>query len=117
MGTRLPTSFKSFLAKYGGGGIVEEEVSGIEADDPPLKHRGTVYNDTLLCREEYASPKHLIGVYLGDDDVVWCLDARELVDDEYPVVSFDVFSKKTIPLAPSFAEFLAEYLRLRISRA
>ena len=93
LGSRLPVSFKSFLAKYGGGGVVEEEVSGIEDDDPTLERRGTVYGDTLLCREDYALPENLIVIYLGLDDVVWCLDAGQFDSDECPVVAFDVFSK------------------------
>jgi len=46
LGSRLPTSFKSFLADY--GGVVDEEVSGIEDNDPTLEHRGTVFGDTKL---------------------------------------------------------------------
>lgn len=72
---RLPVSFKTFLAEYGGGGVVEEEVSGIDYDDPTLEHRGTVYGDTLLCREDYGLPENLVVIYLGAHDVVWCLDA------------------------------------------
>lgn len=112
--SRLPASLKSFLANYGGGGVVEEEVSGIEDDDPTLAHRGTVYGDTLLCREDFALPENLIVVYLGADDVVWCLDVAQFKGVECPVVAFDVFSKTTKPLASTFNDFLVEYLRLRI---
>lgn len=115
LGSRLPVSFKSFLAEYGGGGVVEEEVSGIEDDDPTLEHRGTVYGDTLLCREDHALPENLVVIYLGADDVVWCLDVSQFDGDECPVVAFDVFFKTTKPLAPTFNDFLAEYLTLRIS--
>ena len=101
--SRLPTSFKSFLANYGGGGVMEEEVSGIEDDDPTLAHRGTVYGDTLLCREDYALPENLIVVYLGADDVVWCLDVAQFNGNECPVVAFDVFSKAVKPLTSTFA--------------
>lgn len=117
LGSRLPTSFKSFLAEYGGGGFDDADalISGIEDDDPALEHRGTVYGDTMLCREDHALPENLVVIYLGTDDIVWCLDVNQFDGDECPVVAFDVFSKTTKPLAPTFDEFLAEYLTLRIS--
>jgi len=54
-------------------------------------------------------------IYLGADDVVWCLDVSHFDGDECPVVAFDVFSKTTKLLAATFTEFLAEYLTLRVS--
>jgi antitoxin YobK len=117
LATRLPTSFRHFLRNYGGGGVAEEEVSGIENDDAALQHRGTIYGDTLQCRELYGLPNNLIVIYfVPDGDIVWCLDISRFHGDECPVVSFDVFSKSTKPIAPSFNDFLAEYLTLRISR-
>ncbi len=113
---KLPKSFRSFLVEYGGGGVVEEEISGIESNDPSLENRGTVYGDTLICREDYALPSSLIVIYLGMDDVIWCLDVEDSDGDECPVVSFDVFSKGTKELAKSFDEFFAEYVTLRVSR-
>lgn len=115
VGVRLPTSFRRFLSEYGGGGVVGEEISGIEDDDPTLENRGTVYGDTLRCREDFGLPSDLVVLYLGSDDIVWCLDATRLIDSEYPVVSFDVFTKLTKPIASSFDEFLAEYVRLRLA--
>jgi hypothetical protein len=103
LGSRLPMSFKRFLADYGGGGFDNAEalICGIEDDDPTLEHRGTVYGDTLLCREDYALPENLVVIYLGDDDVVWCLDVSQFAGDECPVVAFDAFFKKAKPLAPT----------------
>ncbi|MCA9067868.1 MAG: SMI1/KNR4 family protein [Planctomycetaceae bacterium] len=117
LGSLLPASFKRFLAKYGGGGFDDEDslISGIEDDNPLLEHKGTVYGDTLRCREHYSVPEHLFVIYWGDDDVVWCLDKRQCSGNECPVVSFDVFSKTTKPLAATFDDFLAEYLTLRMS--
>ena len=117
LGSRLPVSFKNFLTKYGGGGFDDADalICGIEDDDSTLEHRGTVYGDTLLCREDYSLPENLVVIYLGANDVVWCLDVSQFDGDECPVVAFDVFSKSTKPLAPTFNDFLAEYLTLRIS--
>ncbi|MFH1300529.1 MAG: SMI1/KNR4 family protein, partial [Planctomycetota bacterium] len=71
--------------------------------------------DTLLCREDYALPENLVVIYLGVDDVVWCLDVSQIEGGECPVVAFDVFSKFTKPIAATFEHFLEEYLTLRIS--
>jgi hypothetical protein len=114
--TALPASLKWFLANYGGGGVVGEEISGIENDNPTLEHRGTIYGDTLHCRATHAIPNNLIVIYFGDDDVVWCLEVAQCSRDECPIVSFDVYSKKTKPLATDFKEFLESYLKMRISR-
>ena len=50
---RLPSS-------YGGGGVVGEEISGIEDDDPFLEYRGNVYGDTIQIRTDHELPVHLI---------------------------------------------------------
>lgn len=113
--SRLPKSFKLFLNDYGGGGVVGEEISGIEDDDPTLEHRGTVFGDTRICREDYALPTNMVVIYLGADDVVWCLDVNNLVDNECPVVSYDVFSKVSRQISENFTGFLKEYLTLRLS--
>lgn len=116
LGAQLPSSFKNFLACYGGGGFDDEDelVSGIEDDDPKLEHRGTVYGDTLLCRGDYALPENLVVILFGADDAVWCLDVSQLDGNECPVVAFDVFSKTTKVIASTFNEFLVEYLTLRL---
>jgi hypothetical protein len=116
LGATLPDSFREFLRVCGGGGVVGEEISGIEDDDPSLQHRGTVYGDTLSCRETYDLPDHLSVVYLNVDvDAVWCLDAESMTDGECRIVSYDVYSKVTRPLAASFRDFLKEYVSLRTS--
>jgi hypothetical protein len=116
LGSKLSVSFAAFLAGHGGGGVVGEEISGIEDDDPTLENRGTVYGDTRRCREDFGLPSTLIVVYLSDEGVVWCLDASEFNGDECPVVSFDALTTTTSPIAPNFGAFLKEYLILRLSR-
>lgn len=113
---KLPKSFREFLLECGGGGVVEEEISGVRADDVRSDHRGLVYGDTLRCQEEYGLPANLVVIYLGSDNVVWCLDVSEFRNDECPVVSFDVFGKGTRPLASTFANFFEEYAKLRCER-
>jgi antitoxin YobK len=116
VGSKLPASFTTFLARYGGGGVVGEEISGIEDDNPQLEYRGTVYGDTQRCREDHGLPSDLIVVYLGDDDIVWCLDASNFNGEECPVVSFNVNTTAKSTITTSFGDFLEEYLTLRLSR-
>jgi hypothetical protein len=117
LSTRLPNSFRHFLSEYGGGGLVGEEISGIEDDDATLDYRGTVLGDTLRCRSDFALPSRLIVIYLGADDVVWCLDTSVPPGTECPIVSYNVHSKTIKRLAETFDDFFAEYVRSRIARA
>ena len=117
LNTRLPNSFRHFLAEYGGGGLIGEEISGIEDDDATLDYRGTVLGDTLRCRSDFALPSQLIVIYLGADDVVWCLDTSVPAGTECPVVSYNVHSRAIKRLAETFDDLFAEYVRLRIARA
>lgn len=117
LNTRLPNSFRHFLAEYGGGGLIGEEISGIEDDDATLDYRGTVLGDTLRCRSDFALPSQFIVIYLGTDDVVWCLDTSVPAGTECPVVSYNVHSKTIKRLAETFDDFIAEYVRSRIARA
>lgn len=117
LNARLPNSFCYFLSEYGGGGLIGEEISGIEDGDATLDNRGTVLGDTLHCRSAFSLPSHFIVIYLGADDVVWCLDTSVPPGTECPVVSYNVHSKTIKRLAETFDDFFAEYVRLRIARA
>jgi hypothetical protein len=116
LGASLPDSFRRFLVEYGGGGIVGEEISGIEDNDAALDSRGTVLGDTIRCRTDFGLPLGLIVIYLGEDDVVWCLDSKSFEGAECPVVSFDACSRMTRRLADTFDQFIADFLRLRSAR-
>ncbi len=117
LNTRLPESFRHFLAEYGGGGLIGEEISGVEDDNATLDCRGTVLGDTYQCRTDFALPSHLIVIYFGGDDVVWCLDSSVPAGTEFPVVSFDVHSRAIKRLAETFDRFFEEYVELRTAHA
>lgn len=112
---RLPKSFSKFLSICGGGGFATTEISGIEEDNPSLQHRGTVYGDTIRCRDEAQLPNHLVVIYFDPEDVIWCLDTSKFTGNECPVVSYDEFHGGTSHIADNFTEFLAEYYQLRTS--
>jgi hypothetical protein len=114
LGVKLPDSFRHFLAKYGGGGVVGEEISGIEDNDPKLKHRGTVYGDTLTYRADYGLPTTFVVIYLVEGEAAWCLDVSQCINGECPVVAFDLASRGTTPISDSFGDFLKHYLTARL---
>ncbi len=111
----FPKSFKDFLQAYGGGGVVDAEISGIEDNDASLDYGGTVYGDTLVAREDYDLPDGLAVIFFRDDEICWCLDTRSVgLDVECPVVSYNLFDRKIDNIiAGDFNEFFREYLELR----
>jgi antitoxin YobK len=115
IGLTLPPSFREFLRTYGGGGVVSEWISGIYKNQPYLTNKGSVYGDTIRCRERYGLPTFMIVIYTQEnDEVVWCLDTRKAtVGGECPVVSFIV--ENTTPpvqIADSFDSFFRDYLEM-----
>lgn len=108
----FPEDFKVFLEKTGGGGVVEQEISGIEDNNALAEFGGTIFYDTNYCRKEFSLPDNLIVIYLKDDEVCWCIDTSK--NNNGAVVSFDLFSKKIVKnISPSFYDFFKEYVELR----
>tara|TARA_Y100000296_G_scaffold36931_1_gene42760 strand:- start:172 stop:630 length:459 start_codon:yes stop_codon:yes gene_type:complete len=115
LGCVLPESFKDFLSIYGGGGVVDAEISGIEDNDASIDFGGTVYGDTLTAREEYDLPKGLVVIFFRDDETCWCIDSRDALNSkEFPVVSYNLFKKKVDKkISDDFSIFFEEYFTLR----
>lgn len=107
----LPSDYKEFLLKTGGGGVVGEEISGIENDNPLLETGGSMYFDTLICRKEFNLPEYFSVIYFHDNEVCWCIDCR--LDSFGKIVSYDVFSGKVYELYDNFTLFFEEYVSLR----
>jgi len=112
----LPSSYREFLCGFGGGGVIDADISGIEDDDGDLNSGGTTYGDTLLCREEYELPNYLVVVFYKDDEICWCLDTSRMLDMECLLVSYNIF-KRVIEndISSSFEAFFVQYLELRAS--
>lgn len=109
---KLPEDFKFFLMKTGGGGVVEQEISGIEDNNALAEFGGTVYYDTTYCRNEYDLPDNLAVIYFRDDEICWCLELSS--NDSVKVISYDIFSrKKQNIMHNSFKDFFEEYVKLR----
>lgn len=110
LGCELPSSFKEFLRKTGGGGQSEQEISGV-AHDASEDEAGTIVGDTLRCRAEFGLPAGLVVVFFHFDEVCWCLDTRSTVDGECPVVSYSLALRRVDrTIAPGFHEFFEDFV-------
>jgi hypothetical protein len=113
LGCEFPQSYKRFLSEYGGGGPVGAEVSGIEDGDASKQTGGTVYADTLACRDRYGLASNLVVIYLHDDEVCWCLDVGAMQAGECPVVAYDLFQRRRDrQIAETFDAFMRHHLSL-----
>lgn len=112
LGAILPESLKNFFRLVGGGGTVEEEISGIIADNALVESHGSIMFDTFYCRREFGLPDYLIVIYLREDEVCWCINL--LPDGFGKIVSYDLFKQKVDRVMyDSFEKFLEEYVELR----
>jgi hypothetical protein len=114
LGLPVSPSLRDFLLTCGAGGETTQEISGICDGDPGKLVGGSIYNDTMLCREEYGLPPQYMVIFFDQDvEAIWCLDTSATPrGGEYPVVSFEG-DGKSHPLFPSFAAFFEDYVNLR----
>ena len=119
-GVPLPPSYRNFLLRYGGGGEVgRSPIAGIYDGQPLLEGGGSLYGETMLARQEFQLPESLLVVFRDDDiGAIWALDVSNNVPgEESPVVSWDVpHGRIDRTIAPTFADFLRQYLELRTKR-
>ncbi|WP_240474072.1 SMI1/KNR4 family protein [Salinivibrio socompensis] len=108
----LPDSLKYFFRLVGGGGVIEEEISGIISDDASEECHGGMLFDTLYCRKEFGLPDYLAVIYFKEDEVCWCVN---LLPDGYgEIVSYNLFKEEVDKtLYDSFELFFEEYVELR----
>jgi hypothetical protein len=112
-GFPMPTSYRQFLARFGGFGIVNSFISGIIDGKPLEKGTGWLYGDTQWFREVYGMPEYLL-VVQANEDAPYCLDTRKRCQaGEFPLVCYEINSRHVGRMAPSFREWFAEWLRLR----
>ena len=113
-GVALPPSYRTFLQRYGAGGIrAYEGISGIWDNNPLATNEGCVWGDTLWMRTERGLPPHLIVIERGDEHFpTMCLDtSRREPNGEYPVVGFWLPSRTvSTDSYASFAEYLEQSL-------
>lgn len=99
----LPESYKWFLMNYGSGGIFGVNILGIGKSNSPI-----VVTETTEYRK-YGLEQNLV-IIEDCDEYVYCLDTRELIDGECPVVSWDQDVGFDCIEANNFNDFLLERL-------
>ncbi|MGV7959588.1 SMI1/KNR4 family protein [Photorhabdus tasmaniensis] len=108
----IPDDYKFFLKKTGGGGVVEQEISGIEDNNALIDYGGTIYGDTTRCRSEFQLPKHLAVIYMVENEIYWCIDSSP--SNFGKIVNYDPYLKKIDAIiSDSFTSFFEEYVELR----
>jgi hypothetical protein len=109
LGVRLPPSYRSFLAQYGGMAIYNSTISGIIGGEPLDESGGSLYGDTLASRAEYGLPAHLL-VIQPNDDAPYCLDTRSpSASGEFPVVCYERHSRHEGKIASDFEDWMRRF--------
>ncbi len=97
LGVTFPPEYRAFLRELGGGGGIDNPISGICAADPLSECRGSVYGDTMRTRKEVHLPEHYVVVYFDFNTCArWVLDTTAVRDDgTTPVFDFSSASAAT----------------------
>jgi hypothetical protein len=112
VGVRMPPSYRNFLLRFGSVGILDSVVSGIVNNKPLAPGTGHLHWDTQWFRREFELPTHLL-VVQHDEDAPYCLDTRRAdADGEFPLVCYELRSEHVERIAPSFAAWFMDWLRL-----
>ena len=89
IGVTIPLSLGAFLTKYGALGVYDNFLSGIVENDPLSTDCGGIYGDTLVLREDPATPKCLWAIYRHEDGA-YCIDiSRPVHDGEFAIVNYE----------------------------
>jgi hypothetical protein len=113
LGVAMPPSYRQFLSRFGGVGIVNSFISGIIEGKPLEKGTGWLYGDTQGFRDDFDMPEYLL-IVQANEDAPYCLDTRRRSQDgEFPLVCYELHSRRVGDMAPSFGAWFVERLRLR----
>ena len=121
LGVKFPNTYKTFLQKYGCGGIGGFEIYGLIKDEDfnkiniPFVAVPNAVWVTLKENKEYKHPLYLVIIY-NLDEVLYCLDTSQMNDEgECPVVVWPIGVYETPPKleveAKDFGEFLLKMVK------
>ena len=113
----FPPTYRTFLKKYGCGGIGGFEIYGITRDFDYASIPNGIWL-TLDERKDDYLPKHFIIVSDTGDGYWYCLDASQVnASGEYPVViwGLGIPEKNKEKVAEDFGEFLFEEVQQALS--
>jgi hypothetical protein len=110
MGEQLPPSVRSYLQEFGCVSLGDVHLSGIVGNDPYAAEGGSIAFDTAQLRATAPELPPSYWVVLVHEDGAYCLDYSVRNEGEPRVVNFERGSSS--PVAQSFSEFVANYLRV-----
>ena len=109
LGVRLPPSYRAFLSHYGAMAIYDCTISGIFGGEPLKQGGGSLYFDTRRFRSDWGLPSHLLVIQVNED-APYCLDTRSpSATGEFPVVSYELGSKRARRIASDFDDWLRRF--------
>ncbi|WJE55368.1 SMI1/KNR4 family protein (plasmid) [Bacillus cereus] len=100
---KFPKSYRWFLTKYGGGGILGIDLASVGSLD-----NSPILLDTVVYRNMGLPEKHVVIWDLGE--YMYCLDTANLINNECPVITWSLADKKSVFEANTFYEFLYKQL-------
>src|SRR5262249_7841412 len=116
-GVAMPPSYRQFLSRFNGFGVMNSFISGIIDGKPLDEGTGWLYGDTQRFRQDFDIPRHLL-VIEADEDAPYCLDtSKRGQSGEFPLVCYELNSRLVGSMAPTFGEWFIEWLRLRAESA
>lgn len=104
----FPSSYINFLKRFGEGGITGSYIYGISDEN-----FSSVLNETLLYREQYDMPNEWIVIAAGRsswEEYLVCLDTKRIVNEECPVIKYDLIDKEVEEFKDNFDEYFNDDL-------
>lgn len=108
LGVKFNAEYRSFLEKYGGGGVITHPfINGIKKSNPFSTNIWNVYGATMYAREEFNLDEKYIVIELDDDEALWVMDGHQ--PDSAAVFFIDRnFIHRPQKNSNSFNEFLQD---------
>lgn len=100
---KLSESYKIFMLNYGYTMFEGFEIKGLYTCDL------SAVEATLYYRK-YKLPEEYVVIQVDGTDWIYCLDTKNIVDNECPVVEWSIGEVEGIIVASNFYEFLKEQI-------
>ena len=114
---RFPNTYKSFLSKFGYGGVNKLDIDGVtEYKFSGSPYGGVVWN-TLEKRKYFGYPSSLIPIYNVGEGTTYCLDTSQMNEEgECPVVAWPLGGYEETPVLEIVAEDFGKFFLDMVER-
>lgn len=119
IGITFPHSYRTFLEKYGYGGVNSLDINGVTQYNFQDSGQGGVVWRILEERKSFSFPFHLIPIYDVGEGTTYCLDTSQMNEEgECPVVAWPIGGYEQTPIleviAKDFGEFFLNKVKEQI---